>query len=98
MLCSAAPLLRRGRSHAELHLKREKRELHCAGANRAEPPRFASARKSRWGLAEFGARRFAKRTLRHIRHYRFSPMMLAAAITLPHFLVSSEMSLPKSAG
>src|SRR5262249_60937076 len=66
MLCSAAPLLRRGRSHAELHLKREKRELHCAGANRAEPPRFASARKSRWGLAEFGARRFAKRTLRHM--------------------------------
>jgi len=32
------------------------------------------------------------------RDYRDSDLMLAATITLPHLLVSSEMSLPKSAG
>src|SRR5262249_11254879 len=50
------------------------------------------------GMAE--AREFAERALRNIgsRLPRHSGLMLAARITLPHFSVSSAMSLAKSAG
>src|SRR5215472_5586481 len=42
---------------------------------------------------------FAERALRNIRwRTRYSGLMLAARITLPHFSVSSAMNFPKSAG
>jgi hypothetical protein len=47
-----------------------------------------------------GIRDFAERVLRNIRRrlVDHSGLMLAARITLPHFSVSSAMSLPNSAG
>src|SRR5262249_62256267 len=48
----------------------------------------------------FGGTGFAERALRNIDSAlpRQFDLMLAATITLPHLLASSEMSLPKSAG
>src|SRR5262249_39118926 len=61
------------------------------------PPRFASARKSRWGLAEFSAPRFAKRDLWNIHP---DQLILAPAnlITFAHFSVYSAMNVANSAG
>src|SRR5262249_33961852 len=55
---------------------------------------------AKFALIRPAGRHFAERTLRNIwpDRVRHSALMLAARITLPHFSVSSAMSLLKSAG